>query len=382
MTLPDYPPIHGECQAKFALVEEEFRRNFAEREEVGAAVCVYANGHKVVDLWGGYQDVSRTEPWNSDTIVCMMSVGKSLATLCVLTLVDRGQIELDAPVSRYWPEFGQAGKAQMTVAQLLSGFAGILYLDHAKPGSVLDWGAMVSAIEKQEPLWPIGTQGAYHSMTWGYLLGELLQRVDGRDFGTFYREEVSEPLGVDYQFGLREEELARVVDIIPNADSATLTDMGKPDSNIGRAWRVLPEVPDFFNSEPFRRAVFPSGNGHGNARAAARIYALLALGGELDGVRLISRELIDSARTVQWESDCGLTGRPFKYGLGFFINKPPLTPMGSNPCAFGHPGAGGAIAIADPEAGLSFSYSPNYMCSGEGVGERCEALVEAALGVI
>lgn len=375
-------PIAGDCAPGYEAVSEVFKENFAERGEIGAAVCVYADGRKVVDLWGGYKDATRAHPWEQDTTVCMMSVGKSMATLCVLILVERGKIDLASPVARYWPEFGQAGKENMTVEQMLSGFAGLLYLDHAPAGSVLEWDTMVHAIEKQEPAWPIGTRGAYHSMTWGYLLGELVQRVDGRDFGTFYREEVSGPLDADYQMGLTDDELARVVDIIPNAGSATLNEMGEPDSNIGRAWRVLPKVQDFFNSEPFRRAVFPSGNAHGNARAVARIYALLSMGGELDGVRLLSSELIDRARKVRWESHCGLTGRPFKYGLGFFLNKPPLTPLGSNPYAFGHPGAGGAIGIADPEARLSFSYSPNYMCSGEGVGSRCTALIEAALGAL
>jgi CubicO group peptidase (beta-lactamase class C family) len=239
---------------------------------------------------------------------------------------------------------------------------------------------MVNAIEHQRPIWPIGTQGAYHSMTWGYLLGELIQRVDERDFRTFFMEEVIMPLNADYQFGLPDEDLSRVVDVIPNVNSATLNAMKIPDSNIGRAWRVMPPKPDFFNTLEFRKAVFASGNGHGNAAAMARIYAVLAEGGELDGVRLFSRDVIEKARTVQWESACGLTDRPFKYGLGFFLNKPPMTPLGANPRNFGHPGAGGAVGIADTEARMSFSYSPNYMCSGEGLGRRCEALIHAALG--
>lgn len=373
-------PISGQCSPEFGAVKDVFVENFRSRGEIGAAVSVYKDGQKVVDLWGGYKDGTKTAAWEEDTTVCMMSVGKSMATLCALILVDRGQLDLSAPVARYWPEFGQAGKEDMTVEQMMSGFAGLLYLDHAPPGCVLEWDTMVAAIEKQEPIWPIGTQGAYHSMTWGYLLGELVQRVDGRDFGSFWRQEVSGPLQVDYQMGLNDSELARVVDVIPNPDSATLNAMKVPESNIGRAWAVMPPKPNFFNSEEFRRAVFASGNGHGNARAMAKIYALLAGGGELGGTRLLSSALIDKARTVQWEHNCGLTDRPFKYGLGFFLNKPPLTPMGANPGNFGHPGAGGAIGIADPEARMSFSFSPNYMCSGEGVGRRCTALVQAALG--
>jgi CubicO group peptidase (beta-lactamase class C family) len=310
----------------------------------------------------------------------MMSVAKSVATLCALVLVERGQLALDSTVSRYWPEFGQAGKESVTVEQLLGGLAGVIYLDHAPVGSLLDRAAVINAIEKQAPAWPVGTRGAYHSMTWGYLLSELVERVDGRAIDEFYRQEISAPLEIDYQMGLTDDELTRVVDIIPNSESTTLSEMVEPDSNIGRAWRVMPKVENFFNSERFRRAVFPSASGHGNARSIARVYSLLSLGGTLDGTRLLSRELIENARTARWDGECGLTGRSFRFGLGFFLNKPPLTPMGSNLRAFGHPGAGGAIGIADPERRLSFSYSPNYMCGGAGVGSRCEALVHAALG--
>ena len=373
-------PIHGVCLPDFEPVRDVFIENFEQRGEVGAAVCVYREGEKVVDLWGGYKDAAKTTPWQEDTIVCMMSVGKSMASLCALILIERGQLELSSRVAQYWPEFGQAGKEDMTVEQLLGGFAGLLYLDDAPKGCVLDWDVMVGALEKQRPEWPIGSQGAYHSMTWGYLVGELVQRVDGRDFNSFFREEITSPLNVDYQFGIPDEDLHRIVDVIPNPGSATFNAMKVPDSNIGRAWRVIPDTPDFFNSLEFRKAVFASGNGHGNAAAMARIYALLAEGGELDGVRLVSPTLIEKAKTTQWESNCGLTDRPFKYGLGFFINKPPLTPMGANPGNFGHPGAGGAIGIADTDSRMSFSYCPNFLCSGEGVGQRSEALIHAALG--
>ncbi len=373
-------PIHGVCLPGFESVKNVFIENFEKRGEVGAAVCVYREGEKVVDLWGGYCDPEKTTPWQENTIVCMMSVGKSMASLCALLLLERGQLDLSARVAHYWPEFGQAGKENMTVKHLLGGFAGLLYVDDAPKGSVLDWGVMVDALEKQRPEWPIGTQGAYHSMAWGFLVGELIHQVDGRDFASFFRDEVTTPLNADYQFGLPDEDLARVSDIIPNPDSVTLNAMKVPDTNIGRAWRVMPDTPDFFNSVAFRKAVFPSGNGHGNARAMARIYSLLAEGGELDGVKLLSRDVINQARTTQWEGICGMTDRQFKYGLGFFLNKPPLTPMGANPGNFGHPGAGGAIGIADPESRMSFSYSQNFMCSGAGVGDRCEALINAALG--
>ena len=375
-----HPWIHGTCSAEFGSLKDTFAQNFAERGEVGASVCVYKEGERVVHLWAGYCDAARTRPWREDTLVCMMSVGKSMAALCAMMLLDRGVLELSERVASYWPEFGEAGKDKLTVEQMLGGFAGVLYLDAAPPGCILDWNQMVRAIEKQRPVFPVGSQGAYHSMTYGYMVGELVNRVDPRGFAGFFREEVTTPLDADYHFGLADEDLARVADLIPNPDSATLTAMTMPDTNIGRAWRLMPDTPDFFNSLSFRKAVFASANGHGNAGAVARIYAALAEGGELDGVRLCSRDVIEKARSVQWDGVCGLTGHEFKYGLGFFLNKPPLESIGANPRNFGHGGAGGAIGVADMESHLAFSYSPNYMCGGAGMGPRSDALLHAALG--
>jgi CubicO group peptidase (beta-lactamase class C family) len=371
--------ISGVCEPQFRRVEEAFAANFAARGEIGAAVCVYHRGRAVVDLWGGFRDAARTAPWEKDTLVCMMSIGKSMAALSVLVLVQRGRLSLDDTVATHWPEFAQAGKSQITVRQLLGGQAALIYTDSAPRGAILHWDEMVHAIERQAPEWPPGTRGAYHSTTYGFFTGELVRRVDGRPFLQFFREEVTSPLQVEYRFGLSAEDEKRVADIIPNSASSTVSLIEQPDSNIGRAWRVRPEEPGLlYNLPSFRRAVIPSGNGHSHARGTARIFALLANGGELDGVRLLSPELIDEARTPQWDGACGLTGRPYRYGLGFFLNKPPLTPFGPNSRAFGHPGLGGAVGISDPENALAFSYSPNWLCAGEGVGDRSEALIHAA----
>lgn len=376
----DGPAIRGTCDPAFEAVRSAFEENFRARDELGAAVCVYEDGRRVVDLWGGIADRETGRPWAEDTIVCMMSVGKSMAALCVLMLVDRGKIDLDAPVARYWPEFAQAGKAKITVRTLLAAKAGIIYADAAPDGSLFDWDVMVDALAKQEPAWEPGTAGGYHSMTCGFLLGELVRRVDGRMINFFFAEEIAKPLGVDYKIGLDDADLKRVSDVIPNPGSVTLNQIADRSTKLGRAWRVRPSIPDYTNSEAYRRAVLPSGNGHGNARAIARVYAALASGGALDGVHLISPELVEVARTQTWRGICQMTDRPFRYGTGFFLNYPPLLPFGTNDRAFGHPGAGGAIGIADPEARIAFSYSPNFMCAGAGVGDRCLALVEATFG--
>ncbi len=376
------PLTHGSCASPFQLVRDAFAENFSKHGEIGAAVCIYKDGQQVVDLWGGIADPATDTPWDRNTIVCMMSVGKAMAALCVLRLVDRGLIDLDAPVIRYWPEFGQAGKSEITVRTLLGGLAGLIYADHAPSGSAFDWNVMVQALEKQEPVWTPGTVGAYHSMTAGHLFGELVRRVDGRMINVFFAEEIASPLGVDYLFGLADTDMARTATIIPNPGSTTFTQIADPTSKLGRAWRILPREPDIFNSKAFRRSIFPSASGHGNARAIARIYAALGNNGSLDGYQILSPSLIDTLRAPSWEGECGLTGRDFRYGLGFFVSCAPLTPFGDNPRAFGHPGAGGAVGFTDPEAGLAFSYSPNFCCAGAGVGERCEGLIAAMFACV
>lgn len=371
--------IHGYCSPAFEHVREVFTANFRDRHEVGAAVCVYQYGRPVVDLWGGISAPGTGRPWESDTLVCMMSVGKSVCALAVLMLVDRGVIDLEKPVAHYWPGFGQAGKSGISVRTLLSAQAAVLYADHAPDGSAYNWRVMIRALEQQAPEWQPGTRGAYHSMTAGLLLGELVRRADGRRIERFVRDEIAGPLGIDFWFGLDEDGLTRVADIVPNEDNVTLQQSGDPGTKLGRAWRVQPRptAVHYRNTRQFREAVFPSANGHSNARSVARLYAALAAGGSLDAVRLLSPDLIEIARTQSWRAVCGMTDRMFRYGVGFFLNLPPLLPFGTNPRAFGHPGAGGALAFADPESLLAFGYSPNGMCDGAGVGERCAALVDA-----
>lgn len=369
--------VHGHCDPAFARVAEAFAANFAQREEVGAAVCVYADGEKVVDLWGGVADPATGRAWAEDTLVCMMSVGKGMAALCVHRLIQRGEVELDAPLARYWPEFAEAGKGEITVAQVLGGKSGVLFADSAPPNSVMDWGAMTAAIARQPPAWPAGSRGAYQSMTMGFMLGELVRRVDGRRLNDFFQDEIAGLLGVEYAWGLDDEQAARAATIIGNAAHHTVQAFADPSTNLGRAWHMRPVGPQFYNTDAFRQGVLPSSNGHGHARSVARIYAALASGGVLDGVELLSPEEIGMARTLQWDEVCAMTERPYRYALGFFLNTPGLVPMGTNPQAFGHPGAGGALGFADPERRWSFAYSPNFMCSGSGSGDRCTALVEA-----
>lgn len=369
--------IGGDCTPAFANIRAAFEANFRLHGEVGAAVCVFSRGEKVVDLWGGIARQATAAPWQVDTQVCMMSVGKSLTALCALLLVDRGVIDLDAPVARYWPGFAGNGKGEITVRMLLSGLSGVLYADAAPDGAGLDWDAMIAAFEQQEPAWPLASNHAYHSMSFGFLVGELVHRADGRTINRFFAEEIAGPVHADFAFGLDDAQVARCADIIPNPLSDTLALMADITSPLGRAWRVLPDLQTCANADDFRRAVFPSANGHGNARSVATIYAALTDNGAASGVPLLSRTTLDRARTEVWDGICAMTGRHYRYGLGVFLQGLPLVPLGPNPGAFGHPGVGGALSFADPEAGLAFAYSPNAMCEGAGVGARCAALVDA-----
>lgn len=391
--LPDVSVV-GICEAGFEPVEQIFRQGL-EQTRSGGAVCVYREGHRVIDLWGGFQDASATQPWTANTVSCVMSVTKAVVALGVLLLVERGKIQLNKPVASYWPAFAAAGKQAITVELLMAGRAGLIYADRCKPGAIYRWAEMVRALALQEPAWSPGERGAYHSTTIGFLLGELIQRVDGRDLATFVREEISVPLGIDFTFGAPQDDggdaaegvvrgaAKNVAEIIPNAESHTLNAAGNGVTKLARAWKVMPENRhDMFNSEQWRHSVMPSGNGHSNARSLARIFALLAEGGELDGVRLLSPSLVEKARTLQWDGLCGLTDRSYRYGLGFFLNGSPLVPMGPNASAFGHPGLGGVLAFADPEARLSFSFTPNKMAASEGVGACCENLVNALYGLL
>jgi len=384
MSEAEPPAIEGTCDPRFARVREAFAENFRRDGELGAAVAVTLHGRPVVDLWGGWRDAARTRPWQADTIVCMMSVAKAVSALALHMLVDRGRVDLDAPVASYWPEFAQAGKARVTVRQALSHLAGVPVADAAPPGAIYDAGAMEAALAAQAPLWEPGTVPCYHSATLGFICGAIVRRVTGRSLGAFVREEISAPLGLDYQIGLRPEEAARCADMIRAkgslldlAQSSGKDQSGSKTDLLSRAWKQLPPEEDY-NSPAWRAAEIPSANGHGNARAVARLCGALACGGTLDGVRLIGADALARATEEQWRGQSMASGLTFRVGMGFFLNCPPDRPMGPNARAFGHSGAGGAQAIADPVSGIGFAYSPNRMHAGIDIGPRAQRLIEAA----
>ncbi len=357
-------------------VVERFAAHFAEGAEVGASVAVTIRGEPVVDLWGGYSDRAHARPWQRDTIVNMMSVSKIASALCIHMLVERGLVDVEAPVAKYWPEFAQGGKEQLPLRYVLDHRAGLPGVTEKLPrGSFYNWRLMADALARQAPLWPPGEQCGYHGLTQGFILGEIVQRVTGSTLGTFFRREVAEPLGLDYRIGMEPEAHARCAEFIPNPVFLERT-VKNPTPAGGLSWTLLDGNEDF-NSAAWRNSEIPSANGHGNARAVARFLSLLANNGALDGIRIASAESIDRMTTEQHHLVQVMIPQQYHMGLGVIINSPPYAFMGPNPRAFGHHGAGGAIGVVDREAGLAFAYGMNLMHAGTDSGPRSAALISA-----
>ena len=375
MRVADGAPVDGHCDRRFSGIADAFAENFRSRGEVGAAVAVTLNGEPVVDLWGGFADSARTRPWVEDTLVCMMSVAKAVTALCAAMAVDRGLIGWDEPVARYWPEFAAAGKAEIPVRWVLDHRAGLTAITQAMPeGAAYDREAMTGALAAQAPLSAPGRSRAYHSVTLGYLIGELIRRTDGRSLGRFLDEEVCAPHGIDYWIGLPPELHGRCAEFFGET-AGTLFDRSDPDSLMCRAMAQVPA--EDFNTERFRSAEIPSINGIGAARGVAKLFDGLAAGGVLGGRRLLGAEALAEATAEQWHGREDLLGHTRRMGLGFALGLPGHLAMGPSPRAFGHTGAGGAIGFADPDAGLGFAYAPNHMYSGPGISPRLSILVDA-----
>jgi len=372
--------IEGFCDPKFSSVKEEFYENFATRNEIGSAVCIYEDGKKMVDLWGGYRDEGGTQPWTEDTITLMSSIAKSMSALCVHVLVDRGLVSLDSPVSDYWPEFGQAGKEEIILRQTISHQCGVIFCDNAKEGDFFRYPAQINAIELQEPAWEPGTRAGYNSINFGFIHCEIVRRVTGKTVDQFIREEITGPLGAEYNIRLTGRELALVAPMHRNLENKFWEMAEKEGSNLNRSWKSRPKNIDLTNAHENRVGLNPSSGGHGNARGIARVYAMLANNGELDGVRILKPETVEALSPVQWEGICAMTDRPRRFGLGFLHNSPPMLPMGANMKAFGHAGSGGAYTFCDRENNRAFGYCTNIQPEGNPPGDRCRSLVIAAFG--
>jgi len=354
--------IHGFCDDQFENVKEVFAANFKPDLDVGASLALTINGKFVIDIWAGYSDEAQTKPWEEDTIVNVYSTTKVMTALCVLMLVDRGLLDLDAPVAQYWPEFAQAGKEELPVRYLLSHTAGLPGFDQPIQAETLyDWDTIVNILAVQKSWWKPGTKSGYHSITFGYLLGELVRRITGKTLGIFFKEEVAEPLKADFHIGLSAEHDFRVGELIPPlpADPQNVGDVD-PNSIPFRVFSNPVLTARETLTREWRAAEIPASNGHGNARSVALVGAALACGGKIDGVRLLSLKTIEKAIEEQsYGTDLALAV-PIRFGLGFGLVSKDM-PISPNPRAFYWGGWGGSHITMDLDAKLSWAYVMNKM---------------------
>ncbi len=364
------PRIEGQCDAKFARVREVFLENFSTLGETGACLALTVDGRSVVDIWGGYTDSEHTQPWQRDSIANVFSTTKGLTAICAHRLADQGKLDLDAPVARYWPEFAQAGKDNLPVRYLLSHQAGLPAVSEFLPTEALyDWERMTSALAAQKPWWEPGTKHGYHALTYGWLVGEVIRRVSGKSVGTYFKEEVAGPLGLDAHIGLAAELDARVAPLmppqLPDLSQMEMMSQVLADPEGVRAKTLLNPVlpPDVANRREWRAAEIPAANGHTNARALAKLYGVLADGGSRDGVTILSADAVNRAIEKQVDGPDAVMPLHTSIALGFFVSSP-MEKLGPNGRPFGHGGMGGSMGFADPDARLGFGYVMNELHLG------------------
>jgi CubicO group peptidase (beta-lactamase class C family) len=366
--------IEGTCEPGLGAVHDAFAAGFAERGELGAAVAVCLNGRLVVDLWAGLADPVEGRPWGEDTIAHAYSVSKPLVAACALLLADRGVLDLDAPVTDYWPEFGQAGKAGTRVRHLLTHEAGVVVLRERRPTEILfDWDELAAALAAEEPLWDPGTRHGEHAAFYGHLVGEVVRRVDGRSLGRFLAEELAGPWALDFHIGLDQDARARAARLVDPGGRWRRSVLDDPRRLLA-ASLANPPGPldvDVVNSAPYRRAEVPAVNGHATARAIARFYAGLAGGGVLDGTRLLRQETVEEALRPQAVGQDVVLEHEVAWGLG-----PQVDPDGS----FGLGGVGGFSGFGLRRDGLELGYGyVSRLLAGYDRTDACEDALEAAL---
>ncbi len=363
--------IEGDCEPRFAPIRDAFQDCFAGLGETGAAVCVYHEGRPVADLWGGVADPAMGRPWTRDTLVHVYSVSKPFAALCLLTLVEDGRVDLDAPVAHYWPDFAQAGKSDIPVRWLLTHQAGLLGIRERLPAdAILDWDRVTNCLAAEEPWWPPGERHGEHALFFGHLVGEVVRCVTGRTIGQVLRDAVVRIWGVDFHIGLDDDGSGRCATVV-GMDDAWRAALGMGAGSLhDRALGNPPGLLDerTINGDAWRRGEFPAINGHGSAHGVARFYAGLAEGGILDGVRILSEPLVRSATSVQSSGEDVLLQRPVDWGLGMQVTSD----------GFGMGGLGGALGWGNLEHRFGFGYVTHRMANHD----RAMAVFQALADVL
>lgn len=348
--------IDGFCDERFAAVREALASNLDSGADAGASVAVYLEGEPVVDIWGGQ---THDGPWQRETITNVWSISKTMTALCALILADRGELDVHAPVAKYWPEFAAAGKSEIEVRHLLGHTSGLsTWASPMTVADLYDWEKATSLLAAQEPEWEPGTESGYHALTHGYLVGEVVRRITGRTLGTFFREEIAAPLGADFHIGLPPEHDHRVANVIPS---------GSTPAPINP-----PLVADVTWTEEWRRAEIPAAGGHGNARSVAQIQSVLAAGGG----PMLSTAGCERALEQQSDGVDRFLRMDLRFGLGYALPSAGLPLPNPHSCAWG--GWGGSMIVVDLSSHMTVAYVMNRMAGGLAVDARGASIVLAA----
>jgi CubicO group peptidase (beta-lactamase class C family) len=382
--------LAGSYDGRFAPVVDEFVRNFNERDEVGASLCVTLDGETVIDVWGGVADPKTDRPWEQDTVSVVHSCTKGATALCAHVLAAQGRLDLEAPAAEVWPEFAAVGKETATVRMMLDHSVGVPALrGELAPGELYDWDRMVARLEAEEPFWEPGTRHGYHMINFGWTVGELVRRASGQSLGTFFREAVTDPLGIDFWIGLPVELEDRVAPVIPHRrqkgdplsgfELAVVSDRSSVSAlAIANVAAMNP------NSREAHAAEIGGGGGITNGRGLAGMYTPLANGGG----GLVDQDGVDRMRRVSSAVNRDATlCIATRFAMGFMVSMDNRSRADTDSAilgehAFGHVGAGGSIGFADPSCGLAFGYSMNRMGKGILLNDRGQSLVDATYRVL
>jgi CubicO group peptidase (beta-lactamase class C family) len=375
--------VEGFCTPRFEPLRQLFGELIESGQDLGASLAVTVDGEFTLDLWGGWADEARTRPWQRDTITCVFSTTKTMLALGALVLVERGQLDLDAPVARYWPEFAAAGKSGVLVRHILSHTSGLSGWEQPVTfeDTLHDWDKCTALLAAQEPWWTPGTASGYHSYTMGFLVGEVVRRVTGRRFGRFFAEEIAGPLGADFHIGLARSEFGRVSNVVP-WPQLDVTGGADPSSV---AYKTMTNGPPkdlrVFWGDAWRQADLPAANGHGNARSVARLQSVVANGGEVGGVRLLSPHIIARIFEVQADGRDLVIGAPLKTGIGYGLPQRETLPFipQRHICLWG--GAGGSFVIIDVDRRITLAYVMNKMVAAL-VPPNMTALATSFYGIV
>ncbi len=401
--------VKGDCDSKFLPVKEIFSEALASGFETGAAIAIEHKGKLVVNLWGGYKDLEKTKEWKEDTLVNVFSVTKGITATCAARLIDKGKLNPNQKVSHYWPEYNCNGKENTKVSDILCHRAGMFGFKGGIPsGSFQDWSKFVKHLEAQSPYRKPGLSQGYHALTYGWLVGEIIRKIDGRTVGQYFKEEIAEPLGIDFYIGLPKENFSRCADMIlieldsikvPGGFLKYIPDFVLPkriknfkealkSGDFEKAFEFREEDSnDFQNSEDWRIAEIPSANGHGTAKSLAKLYGILSNGCSRNGIEIMNTKTLELAISIHSSGpDSVLFGADIKFGLGYELSQGisflgNVTPIFNNKM-FGHAGIGGAVAFGDPEKNLGYGFICNQQHKPKEMYKTNNQLTKALYSII